>query len=76
MNPEVTVADDDRAWNLLLKNLADFQSENSRQHNEIVRLLRAQNGRIKTLELWRARIVGIALGGSAVVSIIVKVLWK
>lgn len=35
-------------------------------HNKIDQVLSFQNGRIKKLEIWRAYIIGIAIGASGI----------
>ena len=43
---------------LILTAIHDFKKDNSKDHDKIVTRLDKTNGRIKSLELWRAYLVG------------------
>jgi hypothetical protein len=53
------MAIEEKVWGLLLDSLKEWRDENRAEHEEIKALLREQNGRIGTLERWRAGIVAV-----------------
>ena len=59
-----------------LELLRALREENTSDHAEIKALLIAQNGRIRTLEQWRAYLIGIAAGVSGLVTAIVMVIAR
>ena len=70
------MAEDNRAWDMLLSALDEFKKANTKEHEKIAGLVEAQNGRVKNLELWRARLIGIAFGASGLASVLVRLVWK
>ena len=46
----------------LFELLKVFKETNEKDHEQIIELLKEQNGRIKILENWRILITGIAIG--------------
>ena len=51
--------------NMLVRLISDLRVENTAAHNDILATVRAQNSRIKKLELWRAKLLGICAAISA-----------
>ena len=66
---------EDKVWDMLLENLADWRAENNHAHDEIKTLLKEQNGRVRKLETWRSGICAVGLFIASAFAV-VKWLWK
>ena len=65
---------EDKVWGMILDNVKTLRTENAEAHEAIQGLLKAQNGRIRTLENWRFYLMGVAFGAAALMGVLVKYL--
>lgn len=61
---------------LILYMLKTLQLENRIAHKQLGRALGRQNGRIRKLENWRNRLLGVSAGASACVAFAASWLFK